>query len=203
MIKTIYYQGIERALHVAFAMDPDHQLRAASLDGCIIDIVLSDSPGSMRLKFIDKMIRVEELSKDGSVAADVELHGRVFDLFQFGIRHGEMHDPVKHPVYFKGDVRLGREVQALFSELDLDWEGLLSNYIGDVPAHCIARLAGGLKDIKDSWKASVSDNVQHYIANESSCIVLKDESRLLFDEISDLRDSVDRLELKANQLLNE
>jgi ubiquinone biosynthesis protein UbiJ len=157
----------------------------------------------MRLKFVDKMIRIEELPKDDSVAADVELHGRAFDLFQFGIRHGKMHDPAKHPVYFKGDVRLGREVQALFSELDLDWEGQLSSYIGDVPAHCVARLAGGLKDIKNSWMASVSDNVQQYIANETSCVVLKDESKLLSDEISDLRDSVDRFELRANQLLAE
>lgn len=202
MIGELYYQGVERVISMALAMDLDHHEHIASLEGSCVDIVLTDSPGSMRLSFVDHSILVSEIPKDGG-SANVEIHGRAYDLLQFGVLQKNTHNTSSNPVYFKGDVRLGREIQRFFSKLDLDWEEQLSNYIGDVPAHFFGRMVIGLNNIKKSIRESMRDNVQQYITNETNHFVLNDELELFSIQVAGLRDDIDRFKFKCDRFLEK
>ncbi|WP_100658679.1 ubiquinone biosynthesis accessory factor UbiJ [Alteromonas flava] len=99
-----------------------------------------------------------------------------------------------------GDMQIAQHVSQLFLQLSIDWEEVLSQHIGDVPAYQIMR---GLERANHQAKQHASQ------LGEIISTALIDEKRLAVhrlqvlhhgDQVSDIRDAVARLESRIQRL---
>jgi ubiquinone biosynthesis accessory factor UbiJ len=96
-------------------------------------------------------------------------------------------------VELSGDAEVAQAFQELGERLRPDLEEELSLVLGDVPAHQLARFAGGLLD----WGAQAArtgvQNVGEYLAHERGDLVSRPEAEAFFGDVDGLREDLDRL----------
>ncbi len=107
-------------------------------------------------------------------------------------------------VTVRGDAELAQALHKILGELDLDWEELLSRYIGDSPARKVGNVVRGLAD----WMAK-SINHTTDLTRQNTADYLTEEKRVLvtelamqrFDQaVNRTRADVDRLTRRVQRL---
>ena len=88
---------------------------------------------------------------------------------------------------------LGQDVKRLFDELDIDWEGHLAHFTGDVVAHQIGSFVRQGFALKRRISASMSQNLTAYVQEEQRLFPPR-------EEISDFFNDVDAISLRAERL---
>jgi ubiquinone biosynthesis protein UbiJ len=81
-----------------------------------------------------------------------------------------------------------------------DPEEELSLVIGDVPAHQLGRLARGAFTWSRHAAATALQNIGEYLGHERADLVPRAEGEQFMAEAERLREDVDRLEARINQL---
>lgn len=105
-------------------------------------------------------------------------------------------------IRMKGDIELGQQVKKLFDEMDIDWEGHLAHFTGDVVAHQIGTFVRKGRAFKKKLDESMRQNISEYLSEELRVIPTKYELEDFFAEVDELSLSVERLQAHINQLLN-
>ena len=101
-----------------------------------------------------------------------------------------------------GDMGLADEMRKIFSQLDLDWEGGLAEYTGDVVAHEIGKFVrGGLGFLKRTHE-NLQQTTKEYCQEEIRVLPTRDEMENFVSEVSKLRDDVERLEVRIKKCYN-
>jgi ubiquinone biosynthesis protein UbiJ len=103
-------------------------------------------------------------------------------------------------VRISGDATLARDVERLFSRLDPDWEGKLSNWFGDVAAH---QLAVGARSAADHFRSTVTtlgDFTADFLRQPSSPLAQPAAIATFGQSVDALRDATDRLEARLRIL---
>ncbi|MFW6346818.1 MAG: hypothetical protein ACOC0M_10890, partial [Halomonas sp.] len=88
----------------------------------------------------------------------------------------------------------------LLLDLDLDWEGELARWLGDLPAHSLAeglRRLGrfGLRT-RDEFRADLAE----YLFEEARLLPGRHQLRVLRDHLTELEVATDRLEARLARL---
>jgi ubiquinone biosynthesis protein UbiJ len=88
----------------------------------------------------------------------------------------------------------------MLSEASIDWEELLSNIVGDIPAY----QAGSTVRKGNEWVSETVDamksNVAEYLSEESRVVPAKAEVNQFMEDVDDLRMASDRLEARLKLL---
>jgi ubiquinone biosynthesis protein UbiJ len=100
-----------------------------------------------------------------------------------------------------GDTELGQQVKKLFDELDIDWEGHLAQFTGDVVAYQLGSLFRKGREIKDHAGASLRQNISEYLQEELRFFPPREEIDDFFMDIDEMSLSVERLTARVNQLM--
>lgn len=102
----------------------------------------------------------------------------------------------EHKLDLEGDMHIAQRVSTLFQELNIDWEEVLAQKVGDVAAYQI---------VKSSKKAKFQIKKQLEMAGDTLAALLIDEKKLAAhklqvihfgDQVTDLRDATERLEAR-------
>ena len=100
-----------------------------------------------------------------------------------------------------GDAVRAQQIQRLAQTLDLDWEALLAQLVGDTPAHLISN---GVRQTT-AWTKHVSltlrQDLEEFIKYELRLLPGKAIAASHFDSIDQLRLATDRLEARVRKLL--
>jgi len=91
----------------------------------------------------------------------------------------------------------------LFDEIDIDWEGHLAHFTGDVVAHQIGSLVREGQAFKERITSSLRRNVTEYLQEEVRLCPPSEELRDFFNDVDDLSLRSERLTAHINQLLVE
>lgn len=101
---------------------------------------------------------------------------------------------------FAGDAELAAALQFLARHLEWDVEEDLSRVVGDVAAH---RIAGGARDFL-AWQREAAlrlgQNFAEYLTEEAGVIAAPADVSAFARAVDDLRDAVERLEKRIEQL---
>jgi len=106
------------------------------------------------------------------------------------------HDEVK----LSGDIELGQQVKKLFDEIDIDWEGHLARFTGDVVAYQIGSLVRRGRAFKRSLSASLCNNVSEYPQEELRCFPPQEELKDFYNDVDILVDDTARLAAQISLL---
>lgn len=210
-MKSVANQVVS-GINSALAMSPGSQKHLKNLENCILRINLTGlesdfyfgvtkseqinketAPETKLFKYQVQLVEATEspnASITGSPIAFIKLVSQKNKSLLFQSRELKL----------EGDSVRIQQILAFLSTLKIDWDGLLANFIGDVPAHLLGTsLRSGL-----IWGLNFSQalfrDTEEFIKYELRLLPDKRRAKKQFSAIQLLSDDLDKLTKRFNQL---
>ena len=143
---------------------------------------------------------LESLKEIGSPSLTLEVSAAA--LSSLAGSSGSLREQAFKAVKITGDADLAQLLGRLAGQLRWEYEEDLSRLVGDAPANFAVRQGKKFVSATRSAAADLLDNVVEYVSEEKKVLLNKRDFTVRKSEISELRESVDRLE-KRIQLLEQ
>ncbi len=186
--------AIEFAMDQLLKLDDDSLNRLAPLDGKVIELHVEGIGGSIYFHCHADNIETAGYY-DGEV--DARISGSPLDLLSLKFNRDSLN---KGNTRLSGDSHAARHFQQLLSELNIDWEGHLSQYIGGQAAYQLNQTVSKLQSWFFDSSKRMESTVGEYLNTESDLLVHDNEYRYFADQVDTLRDDQQRLEAKLQAL---
>lgn len=192
--------SIETALNHYISLDPDALSRFAPLEGKIIAIeIIGLNYTLCMFPSADGFLVLSDF--DGE--ADATISGSPVALAKLGLAKDPKDLLFSGEVELSGDTQLANQFSRLLSQLDIDWEELLAQNIGDIAAHKLGNVFRGVNQWVKRSTNSVSLDAGEYLQEESNLSPSNAELRKFVQKVDEAREGVDRLAAKINNLKNK
>lgn len=186
---------VEQALNAALAYDPDTRAALGRMAGRVIAFELVGPAVTVYLLAEPPALR---LSTEPPAPPEVSLRGTPLALLELA-RSPEPH-AAGGQVEITGDLRLARQLETALAGVDIDWEEMLAQRLGDTPARKLGNLARGLAGWARGARRSLEMNLGEYLRYETRVVVEREELDGFLAGIDRLRDDADRLEQRLARL---
>lgn len=199
MIKEYSLSLLEKAINHALALDESMLDKLRALRHSVLKIIIRPLNVGFfilftengRLKLVahheEKAHTTIQSSPLGLIRLSLLPASKVRSLFN---------DKIK----ISGDIELGQRVKALFDTLDIDWEGHLAHFTGDVVAHQVGSFVRRGLAFKQHLGKSLRHNVTEYLQEEYRGVPTREEVEDFFTDIDELSLRVERLEARVHRM---
>ena len=199
MLVELFAPTIETVINRVVSLDPEAKQRLAKLDKKIIAFHFTDIQQKLYFE-IDEAYIV--LKADTDKPSQAELSGNFLSFFNLALNDDS--DPIfKGDVRFHGEIGTAQAFQKFFSQLDIDWEEHLSQYIGDIAANQILKKGQALHQWLKSTTQTAQQNLSEYLRFELKTTPASIELENLYNDIADLKSDVDRFSLRVERALQQ
>lgn len=198
MIKKYSLKALQKAINHALALDETMAAKIAALHGKVLEVIVTPLGVNFFICFEEQQLQLLD-NYEGQ--PDTIIHSSPLGLIRLSfLPASKARSLFNDKIRLSGDIELGQQVKKLFDELDIDWEGHLAHFTGDVVAHQLGSLVrNGLaftKQISDSMRHNFSD----YLHEELRVFPSREEIEDYFGDIDKLSLDVERLQAQVNQL---
>ena len=189
--------AVSRMLNELLHSDDNAMQKLQQLDGQIVAICVRDtSLVAYARACIDGIQLVH--SHEGEV--DVRVTGSTADFIAYA-RASKRGDSIgAGRIEISGDLATAQSVQALLSELQIDWEEILSRYIGDIGAHQAGRLVRAVTAWGTDAAVRLEQDIAEYLQIEARVLPTRRDAERLGRAVFILADDVDRLEARVRRI---
>lgn len=199
MIKKYSLSVLQKAINHALALDESMPEKIKVLHGKVLEIIISPLHVDFFMCFAEGEIRL--LDTYGS-QADATIKSSPLGLIRLSLLPAsKVRSLFNDKIRISGDVELGQQVKKLFDEIDIDWEGHLARFTGDVVAYQVGSLVRQSLAFKRHVTESMRHNVTEYLQEELRVFPPREEINDFFNGIDELSLRVERLAARVNQLL--
>lgn len=192
--------GLERTLNALLARDPAAPARLANLAGKRLLLRLENPPFALAIHFHPQGLDLlsatdaDESAFDAVIELDTEtagalLSGASVEQLMFQGR-----------LAVRGHVALLEAVRELLLDLDLDWEGELARWLGDVPAHSLAEGLRRLGQFGLRTREEFCADLSEYLMEEAQLLPGRPQMEMLRDHLTEIEVATDRLEARLTRL---
>lgn len=197
MTSPMLCASLEAAINHYIHLDIDAKAKLTPLQGKLVDVDMRGTGVVLHLYFGDDRVFVlPECERE----PDCRLVGAPLSMARLGAGKKTTGAMFESGVVIDGDMDVGRAVQRLLDNLEIDWEEQLSKYVGDVVAH---QVGGVVRDIfswgKKTAQTLAQDGVE-YLQEESRDLPHPLEVDEFNHAVDVLRSDVDRLEARVKRL---
>ncbi|WP_157956883.1 ubiquinone biosynthesis accessory factor UbiJ [Salinicola aestuarinus] len=199
MLDTFALVALERALTRLLARDPATPKRLETLAGKTLRVEI-ESPGiTLRVAFHETGLTLMRI-RDWEGEDDLRI-----TLTQHALERLAAGDSLERLLFsgtlpVAGDTGMLPAIQALFLDLDLDWEGALAGGVGNDGAHAVALAVRNLTRQARTLGDAFQHDVREYLFEESRWLPGQDQLEVARDQLGELKQRLDRLEARANRL---
>ena len=195
MINMAALAGIEKIINAALAYDPATRIALSSLTPKVLAIHITSPMITLYIIPQDDCLRIAE-HYEGEITT--HLSGNVSALLLLATSNNiNLKDS---GVQVMGNTHFLGELQHILHKLDLDWEELLTQLLGDILGHQSAELIRS----KLNWTKDRSTNAMRlaseFLTQELNVLPSKNEVTFLNRQIDDIRLDVDRLEARLEHI---
>jgi len=144
-----------------------------------------------------------EFSHETPVNVDVTLSatiGAMVKISRDGMDNAEL-EPGELEI--AGDPIIGQRFAQVISGLNIDWESLLAEKIGDSPAKAVTFAAGQAKVFADESKDKLKEFLGNLIKDDMALVADKKDVEVHLDQVDTIRADVDRLNARLSKLKNK
>ncbi|MBT0587733.1 ubiquinone biosynthesis accessory factor UbiJ [Alteromonas oceanisediminis] len=197
--------AVEPVINRALALDPQTRERMAKLHGKRLIIWLEESPWPIELAFEHTVSLHQYMSTwehanacDNGQECRLKLALSILPTLQDSrqitrlIREGKLD--------LEGDIHIAQHASALFQQLSIDWEEVLSTYVGDVAAHHVVRSVKTAKQVLKNQHENALQTLGTALIDEKKLAAHKLQVMHFSDQVSDTRNAVERLAARVAQL---
>ncbi|RTR03435.1 ubiquinone biosynthesis accessory factor UbiJ [Halomonas nitroreducens] len=197
---TLLLGGLERTLNALLARDPAAPARLARLAGQRILLRLEHPPLALAVHFHPQgldLLRQDEAPEEAYDAV-VELDTETLGELLGGASVERLMFQGKLAV--RGRIHLLEAARDLLLDLDLDWEGELARWLGDIPAHSLAEGVRSLGRWGLRTRQELCADVSEYVFEEARLLPGRHQLEILRDHLTELEITTDRLEARLERL---
>lgn len=133
---------------------------------------------------------------------DVTLSATVGALIKIGRDGMEDAELAPGELEIHGDPIVGQRFAAVLSELDIDWEGLLAEHLGETPAVLISSGFDKARELALESRNVFGQHLSTLLTHELGVVADKEEIEPFLDAVDSLRADVERLHQRVQQLQN-
>jgi ubiquinone biosynthesis protein UbiJ len=186
---------VERALDTALSGSSATQHDLKQLDSKTIAVELKELP--FKLYFLPRDGKLQVRGEhDGPT--DIVVRAASFALLEAAWKRGEA---PPRGIEINGDAETAQTFSRLLKQANLDWEELLSRYVGDVAAHQIGSLARGFLRWSKDAADRIGQDMAEYLVYESDLLPPRHAVESFLDEVDKLNSDVDRLAARLQRLV--
>ena len=140
------------------------------------------------------------LAAHWQASADCTLKAPASRLLQLALAQDKSAVLHADDVDLSGDSAVMLELADLLQTLELDWEYQLSRWLGPVGGQLLGSNLRSTAQWTSSSLGHLRDNLADYLSEESRTLVGKREAEARFNELDQLKISLDRLEARIQRL---
>ena len=200
MIKKYTLLALQKAMNQALALDEGMPDKIKVLHGKALHIIIRPWDAGFVLCFSDSTLLLLE-HYDG--LADATIQSSPLGLIRLSLLPAsKVRSLFNDSISIEGDVALGQQVKQLFDGLEIDWEGHLARFTGDVVAYQIGSFIRKSAVFGQQVSDSLRHNVTEYFQEEARVFPPREEVEDFFDDVDALSLRVERLQAAINQRLD-
>jgi len=190
--------AIERAINAALTTDPGAQKHLRRLKDCVFEVHVSSAKQSFLfgVKSNDQKgslnHQVVVLSSQQTIS--VQLKGSALSLLKLAFYQDKNTLFKNQEVQINGDAVRIQQIQAFMHSLNLDWEGLLANFVGDVPAHFLGSSVRSSINWGKKLSLSLVRDIEEFVKFELRLFPNKSLTKKQFLAIDKLYQATENLE---------
>lgn len=200
MIKKYSLKALQTAVNHALALDETMPSKIAALHDKVIEIIISPLEVRFFITFEQNqfiLLDVYEGEPDTIIRSSPMGLIRLSLLPASSVR-SLFNDKIK----ITGDIELGQNIKKLFDQMDIDWEGHLAHFTGDVLAFQVGNLFRRGLAVKQHFSDSMRHNFRDYFQDELRLFPSGEEINDFFHDIDQLSLDVERLQARINLLMS-
>ncbi len=197
---TLLLAATERSLNALLARDPAAPARLRRLSGKSVLLRLERPHLTLLTRFdeagLSLMQAPEAEEGDADVVVEIDsdalgalIGGELLEQLMFSGR-----------LAVRGQIPLLEEARALLLDLDLDWEGALAEWLGDLPAHSLAEGLRRFARFGLRSQRELRTDLADYVFEEARLLPGQPQREALRDHLTELEVATDRLEARLARL---
>ncbi|WP_028388855.1 ubiquinone biosynthesis accessory factor UbiJ [Legionella fairfieldensis] len=199
MIKKYSLKALQKAINHALSLDESMPSKLATLDGKVLEIIIAPLNVNFYILFEQQKLKLLDEYNDHP---DTIIHSNPLGLIRLSLLpSSRARSLFNDKIRLSGDVELGQQVKKLFDELDIDWEGHLAHFTGDMVAHQLGSLFRQGLAFKRQLSHSMRHNLSDYLHEELRVFPPREEIDDFFNDVDQITLDVERLQAHINQLL--
>lgn len=149
MLKKYSLKALQIAINKAARLDEHMPAKLQALDNKTLEMIISPLNVNFFILFKDGEIILLNSYDRG---ADTIIHSNPLGLIRLSLLPAsKARSLFNDKIRMTGDTELGQHVKKLFDEMDIDWEGHLAHFTGDVVAHQIGSFVRKGMAFKRDW----------------------------------------------------
>ena len=198
MLKKYSLKALELAINTAMSLDEQMPEKLQKLHAKVLELVIKPLNVHFFIQFGPQKIHLLD-HYEGQ--ADTIIYSNPLGLIRLSLLPAsKARSLFNDKIRMSGDVELGQQVKQLFDSIDIDWEGHLAHFTGDVVAHQIGSLVRKGIDFQKQVSHSMQQNISEYLQEELRASPSPNELNDFFHDIDELSLAVERLHAKVDQL---
>lgn len=199
MIKQYSLLALQKAINYALSLDDAMPDKLAALTGKLVEIIITPLGVNFFIAFEAQQL---SLLASASRPADTIICSNPLGLIRLSfLPASKTRSLFNDSVKLSGDTELGQQIKQLFDSVDIDWEGHLAHFTGDVVAYQASSLFRKGMQLQEQISHSLRENVTEYLQEESRTFPPRAEVMDFFDDIDALAMDVERLQAKINLIV--
>ena len=133
MIKQCSLTVLQKAIEHALLLDETMPTKLKALDGKTLEIIISPLQVNFFICFVQGNLMLRPHIEGHP---DTIIHSSPLGLIRLSLLPAsKVRSLFNDKIKLSGDVELGQKVKELFDDIDIDWEGHLARFTGDVVAY--------------------------------------------------------------------
>lgn len=198
MIKKYTLKALQKAINHALALDEFMGDKLSALENKVLEIIITPLQVNFFILFSDKQLK---LLAEYDGPPDTIIHSSPLGLIRLSfLPASQARSLFNDKIKLSGDVELGNHVKQLFDELDIDWEGHLAHFTGDVIAHQVSSFFRKSLAFKKQLSSSLRHSVSNYLQEELRLLPPSEEIKDFLNDVDSLSLEVERIQAHINQL---
>lgn len=190
---------LSQLMNQLLKLDPEMGQRLAPFTGKCIEIESTQLPFKFYLELNQDGVQIKSQTKQ---IPSAKIKGSLFSLGALAIKDSAQSKSLfSNEVEFSGDLEYAQAVKQAFDQLDIDWAELLSKIVGDAMSHEISSVFSSLNQKAQQLSRELQLDVKEYLTEEVRLTPHQLELEAFYQDISTLREDVERTELRLKQLL--
>lgn len=188
---------IELACNQALEHDDGAKKQLQSLQGKLIVVEIKNINQRIAIRPLPHGI---ELARPNQQQPHVTLSATTNALAKIA-RHGmDEADLEPGELEISGDPIIAQRFSSLATNLDVDWEGLLSEHFGELPAAFVSKGVNTARALFNEGSAALKIKINQALKDDLELVADSGEVEQFLEDVDSLRASVDRLQARLKRI---
>lgn len=198
MLQASLFSSAETVVNQLLKRDPVTLQHLSSLSGKVIHLAFTWPQLDLYLLPHSEGLQIQA-SYPGE--ADVTLSGSMVDFVTLMTAKDKTDAMFGKTIAISGDSPLATRFQEILADARIDWEAMLGDVIGDLPAHQVALYMAWKQSWYKNTAQSLMLNLDEYLKEELRIVPTRPEAEAFYADVQKLREQSERLEAKIAKLL--